>query len=330
MPPPRWIEPDVAQHCISRLVDKKFRIDDEARAFYLSLVERAWRGTDWILLGYALMSTHVHWVVIAGRSPLATFFQSLHAPFARWLNRREGRLGPVFADRPRCDSSDGDGIAGILAYVHNNPVRAKVIDSAGGNDWTSHNAYIGRAVAPPWLDVARGLEAAGLPATAGGRQRFDELVQSRAAETRRESLSAASALRLRRMVRRALGAPVEIAIASQPPEITVLGRPGTPLLPRVRMPLVMVANAAANQVGVSLPSMQSADRHRNIVAALRLALLCWRTLGCPVVEMATFLRMSKTAASRMLRRHELVAELQPVAEDLCARLIRAWRDGGER
>jgi hypothetical protein len=50
----------------------------------------------------------------------------------------------------------------LLAYIHNNPVRAGVVSSAEGSTWTSHRSYVELARVPPWLAVSEGLERAGL------------------------------------------------------------------------------------------------------------------------------------------------------------------------
>ena len=47
------------------------------------------------------MSSHEHLAAVMGEQPLDSFFRPLHTGFARWLNRREDRNGPVYADRPK-------------------------------------------------------------------------------------------------------------------------------------------------------------------------------------------------------------------------------------
>jgi hypothetical protein len=39
----------------------------------------------------------------------------------------------------------------LLRYVHNNPVRAGIVERASESSWSSHRAYLGLEFCPPWL-----------------------------------------------------------------------------------------------------------------------------------------------------------------------------------
>lgn len=208
----RQTDPASVQHLISRFVNREFLFDEPgARTAYLERVAAALRRTDWVPLAYALMSSHVHWVVRAGEQPSSAFVKPLHVGFARWLNRHSSRLGPVFADRHRSVTCVGETAAAVVAYVHNNPVRAGVVRDPAASSWTSHRSFAGLEQAPPWLDVEQGLRLCGFAPTADGRQRFDEFVRSRMGEPRSIVLSADELAARRRQARRDATNPVEIA-----------------------------------------------------------------------------------------------------------------------
>src|SRR5207253_2547042 len=103
--------------------------------------------------------------LIAGRSRAEALFKPLHTGFAGWLNHVQGTLGPVFADRPLFVAVASARAACLLAYVHNNPVRAGVVASAARSTWTSHQFYLDARPAPPWLRVEQGLALAGFDTT---------------------------------------------------------------------------------------------------------------------------------------------------------------------
>lgn len=68
------------------------------------------------MLGYAVMSSHLHLVTRAGVAPSADFIKPLHVGFARWLNRHQGRFGPVFAERHATIQCGYARVARLLAY----------------------------------------------------------------------------------------------------------------------------------------------------------------------------------------------------------------------
>ena len=140
----------------------------EARAEYLRRVEASLTATDSLPLGYALMSSHTHWACITGREPPSRLMQSLHGGFAAWLNHQLHRLGPAFGGRFTDVVCPEERTGILLAYLHNNPVRAKVVDDPSDCDWTSHRAYLGLVAPPPWLNVKRGLSLCGSGTQPGG------------------------------------------------------------------------------------------------------------------------------------------------------------------
>jgi hypothetical protein len=161
----RLTVPGVLHHVISRFVDRDwFFASDAERTRYLDLLGRALGQSDWKCLAFCLMSNHIHLAMVGGRLSLESWSKRVHSPFARWLNRRHGRLGPVFADRPAVYLVPRLREAEIIAYIHNNPVRAHVAASARSSSWSSHRAYVGLDRPPAWLDVGQGLARAGCAA----------------------------------------------------------------------------------------------------------------------------------------------------------------------
>ncbi|HSN29607.1 MAG TPA: hypothetical protein VLT45_25145, partial [Kofleriaceae bacterium] len=138
----RVIAPHVFYHLIWRFVDHSwFFTDDHERATYLRLLERALTKSDWRCVAYALMSSHIHIGAVAGRDPLEHWAKSVGSPFARWMNHRHGRLGPVMADRPDSIAVASERERYVVAYIHNNPVRARVVPVARDSTWTSHHVF---------------------------------------------------------------------------------------------------------------------------------------------------------------------------------------------
>lgn len=161
---PRVFSPGYVHHVIARLVDHRFELDREgARARYLSLLGKAISKSDWRCIAYALMSSHVHLLTIAGNERPEHVWRRVHSPFGNWLNNTFGGLGPVFAERPKLIIVEASKVTDVLAYIHNNPVRAGVVPTASESDWTSHRAYLGMEPAPWWLDLDEGRRRIGEP-----------------------------------------------------------------------------------------------------------------------------------------------------------------------
>src|SRR5678815_1695229 len=120
--------PGVTYHLIARFVENRWFLDTpKARANYLRLLGRALVDTDWVCLAYALMSSHIHLLMIAGHETLKSWILRVHTPFAIWLNEQRERIGPVFTRGPADRAIPAERAAAVIAYIHNNPVRAGVV-----------------------------------------------------------------------------------------------------------------------------------------------------------------------------------------------------------
>lgn len=200
-------------HVVSRFALDQWLLDrDGARAAYLELLGKAAATSGVEVLGYCLMSNHVHLVVVQGEPTLERFLKSLHTGFAGWVHRSAARgkkaskaRGPVFAGRPRMVLVERDNyLLELLRYVHNNPVRAKRVRFARSSPWSSHPAYVGRVVAPEWLRMGYVLDRFGRdPARA--RERFDAFVNDGRSQERRVELSGAGDSGEAARARRTLG-----------------------------------------------------------------------------------------------------------------------------
>jgi hypothetical protein len=305
----RQIAPGSVQHIVSRFVDREFRFSvPGARDEYLRRAGRVLGRSDWRALAFGTMSSHVHWALRAGSQPSSAWVKPLHAGFAQWLNTTEHRLGPVFADRHRSLTFEGETVAVLVAYIHNNPVRAGVVSDPTASPWTSHRAYLGLEQPPSWLDVELGLWLCGFSATAAGRQAFHRFVLARASESRSIELSGGDLQQRRTQARATLASPVELASP-------VVGQRDGAL--EVRVPHVSpdgcsprahwvgsqdgVLTAVAKRTGVTSAQMRSRARTRNIVGARRLALVVWsRYLSRPTVQMAAALCLADSSAAKLL------------------------------
>ena len=158
----REVVSGAAYHLISRFVAKGwFVASDVEREMYLRLLGEALAESDWHCFSYAVMSNHIHLGLVAGEVPLASWLSLAHGPFAIWINERLERIGAVFVRGPTRRGVLPDGAARLIAYIHNNPVRAGVVARASESSWTSQCAYEGSDRVPSWLETDLGLQLSG-------------------------------------------------------------------------------------------------------------------------------------------------------------------------
>jgi hypothetical protein len=270
--------PGALTHIVSKFADGAAPLRSaREREAYLSRVEGALFDSDWQLLAYALMPDRIHWLAVAGETPLSRLIKPLHVGFALWLNRSQGHDGAVFADRPRTLESELRDALHLIAWMHNTPVREGFVDDATASSWTSHRAYVGVDPAPSWLRIDRALALCNLPDDEHGRQQIREWVSAR---PDRVDLM----VRPSGAVRPAL---IDRAISSPRRWDGNLGD---------------VLTAVTSVSGIDGTRIRSTDRSRTVVGARRVAILAGtRYLGRTLSEMAQVVGISTSSASRLVR-----------------------------
>lgn len=131
-----------------------FRLADD-RYVYLNLLERHAGNEGLRILGWCLMSNHVHLLVVPqDDGSLASTMRRTQGEYARFVNRRDMRAaGHLWQARYYSCPLDGDAVWAALRYIECNPVRAGVVATANASNWSSAVFHCGRAPSPAFLEM---------------------------------------------------------------------------------------------------------------------------------------------------------------------------------
>jgi hypothetical protein len=302
---PRDFEPGRVYHLISRFVDRNWYIQtDDERRLYLKFLGRSFEKSDWKCLSDGIMSNHVHLCTVAGEHDFANLIRRVHAPFATWMNRAYQRIGGMFVRGPKALEVRDEGVAAVIAYIHNNPVRAGVVTSAADSTWTSHRAYAGLDRAPRWLDVNEGLRRSGF---ADGNE-FGKWVATNPDVDD-------------------VAARVEAAFGELDDDGNIatnaMGEIATPLnlTNAPRLPAQSVVEATAAVLGVPMMRFLAGTKRSPDVLARRVVVHCAGALGLTGVEIGSALGVTQQAISK-IQLSEPKAEVLELGEQVLQRLGR--------
>jgi hypothetical protein len=286
--------PGCVHHIIAQFIDRDFLVNDErSRAHYLKLLCRAMSESDWKCFAYAIMSNHIHLAMLAGETPCDRWSRRVHPPFATWLNRRLSRIGPVVAGASAMWVVPREQELRVIAYIHNNPVRAGVVAHARESTWTSHRAYLGEARVP-WLAADHVLARLGMTA-----HELDAAVDADVGYR----LDPPTLQRIRRRARQLGALEVGTPVRGDTVAAPLLARRWSYLRPT---PL-RVLEVTAEVTGV--PAEQLVMRGR-AMGPRALAVQCGRALGLSVSSVAAALGLSAQGGSKL--------GLRPLSEDEAA------------
>ena len=141
----RCIFPGVPCHVTQRGVDRRLTFsDDTDRMTYLRLLRGNLLDAETSLLGWCLMTNHVHLVVLPAREDsLAVLLRRVHGRYAQYFNARHDRTGHLWQNRFFACALGRSHVWSALAYVDNNPVRATMAITAADYLWSSAAAHLG-------------------------------------------------------------------------------------------------------------------------------------------------------------------------------------------
>lgn len=303
----RIICPGELVHVVVCWVNGEYRLrTTNERNEYLRLLGRASGKSDWHVLAFALMSTHVHLALLAGRQPFGRLARRIHPTFARWLNTQQHRRGPLMAKRPDTYPIDPTRAARLVAYLHNNPVRAGLCDDGTGSTWTSHRAYMGLVEAPPWLRVNHLLRSCGFDTATESRKAFHDYVCKMANEPEDWIIGSRELRTHGKEARQALGSALNLGYPHLQPQECQAAYPivtseGIPLHPRWDGPLAAIVEHVAQHTGIVAKRIQARDRKRTVVRARRLIMLIARhELGRGLSESSRIVGITPPSGLRLI------------------------------
>ena len=149
----RVIAVEVAHHVTQRGNGRQLLLDsDTDREVYLGLLRKNIDEHHASLVGYCLMSNHVHLVMVPHKADaLATTLKHTHGRYAAYWNAKYRSSGHVWQGRFYSCPLDRPHLWEALRYTELNPVRAGMVAEAEAWVWSSAATHCGAAVEDSWL-----------------------------------------------------------------------------------------------------------------------------------------------------------------------------------
>jgi len=151
---PRVVIPGVAHHITQRGNNRApVFTSDRDRTRYLHLLARQCAAHQLRILGYCLMTNHVHLVAVPEHpASLAHALGRAHSEYAITSNKVENRSGHLWQGRFFSCPLDESHLRTALHYVDLNPVRAQLVSAANDWLWSSARAHTDPSVHDSVLD----------------------------------------------------------------------------------------------------------------------------------------------------------------------------------
>lgn len=115
---------------------------EEDRLFYKECLLAAAKKYGCTIHAYCLMTNHIHLLVTPpAAGALSAMMQLVGRLYVRHVNQAQMRSGTLWEDRFKVSAVDADDyLVACMRYIEMNPVRARLVRTAGRYPWSSHAA----------------------------------------------------------------------------------------------------------------------------------------------------------------------------------------------
>lgn len=130
-------------HIMLRGIDKRdIFLDNEDKKKFIKKLVKAKERANFELYGYCLMDNHVH-LLIKENEDIGNSIRRMTVGYVRWHNNKYAREGHLFGNRFASEPVETDSyLIGVLRYIHQNPVKAKIVKQPKDYVWSSYFLYI--------------------------------------------------------------------------------------------------------------------------------------------------------------------------------------------
>ncbi|MDO7786205.1 transposase [Desulforamulus aquiferis] len=131
-------------HIMLRGIDKRdIFLDDEDREKFLDYLAKAKEKATCLIYGYCLMDNHVHLLIEEGHEHIGESIKRVAVGYVYWHNEKYSRTGHLFQNRYKSEVVEDDTyFITVLRYIHQNPIKAGLVQDISHYKWSSYIHYI--------------------------------------------------------------------------------------------------------------------------------------------------------------------------------------------
>ena len=130
-------------HLIARGNNREYIFNrDIDKGYFLKLLNESRHNMRFKLMGYVLMDNHYHLLVQTGDVKLQNIMHQINNKYSKYFNAIYERCGHVFQGRYKASVIRNElYLLKVLAYIHQNPVKAGMVKKVEDYKWSSDKFY---------------------------------------------------------------------------------------------------------------------------------------------------------------------------------------------
>ena len=122
---------------------KNIFLDDEDKSKFMQIITNKKKKNEYTLYAYCLMNNHLHLLLKEEEDNISRIMRRINTAYAYYFNKKYNRVGHVFQNRFRSEPVEDDRyLISLIRYIHNNPVKAKIVNQPYQYKWSSCSLYL--------------------------------------------------------------------------------------------------------------------------------------------------------------------------------------------
>ena len=145
--------PDAWYHVMNRgrRGEKIFSLKEDYESF-INLLEELDEVYNVKVAAYCLMTSHYHLLIKTPDANLSRAMRHLNGVYTQRYNKRHNFDGQLFRGRYKSIVVESDSYAlELVRYIHQNPLKAALVDNLQKYNWSTHKAYLSNAIKWNWV-----------------------------------------------------------------------------------------------------------------------------------------------------------------------------------
>ena len=120
-------------------------LDDEDKNRFIETIKEKKKEDRFYLQAICLMDNHIHMMISEGTENISQVVKRITVSYVHYFNKKYKRVGHLFQDRYKSEAvEEDDYVLALARYIHQNPVKAGIVERVEDYKWSSYNGYINK------------------------------------------------------------------------------------------------------------------------------------------------------------------------------------------
>lgn len=131
-------------HIMLRGINQQVIFEDtEDYIRFIETMQKYKAVSGYKVFAYCLMSNHIHILLKAENEEIDLIMKRVAGSYVYWYNQKYYRRGHLFQDRYKSEPVEDERFfLTVLRYIHQNPVKAGIVEKLDEYEYSSYNEYI--------------------------------------------------------------------------------------------------------------------------------------------------------------------------------------------